>query len=85
MLPTDPIGAGVEAGDAAVVVGDLSGCRRPLRLSIVEAGDAAVVVGDGAVGLCGVLAAQRLGAERVVAMATTRTASTSPVSSERPT
>ena len=34
----------------------------------VEASDTAIVVGDGAVGLCGVLAAQRLGAERVVAM-----------------
>ncbi|MCU4800292.1 zinc-dependent alcohol dehydrogenase family protein [Halobacteria archaeon HArc-gm2] len=34
----------------------------------VEAGDTAVVVGDGAVGLCGVLAAKRLGAERIVAM-----------------
>ncbi|EMA49919.1 MULTISPECIES: zinc-dependent alcohol dehydrogenase family protein [Halococcus] len=34
----------------------------------VGAGDTAVVVGDGAVGLCGVLAAQRLGAERIVAM-----------------
>ncbi|MFC4448178.1 zinc-dependent alcohol dehydrogenase family protein [Halorussus aquaticus] len=34
----------------------------------VEAGDTVVVVGDGAVGLCGVLAAKRLGAERIVAM-----------------
>jgi alcohol dehydrogenase len=34
----------------------------------VEAGDTAVVVGDGAVGLCGVLAADRLGAERIIAM-----------------
>jgi len=34
----------------------------------VEAGDTAVVIGDGAVGLCGVLAAKRLGAERIVAM-----------------
>jgi alcohol dehydrogenase len=34
----------------------------------VEAGDTAVVIGDGAVGLCGVLAAQRLGAERVIAV-----------------
>ena len=34
----------------------------------VEAGETAVVVGDGAVGLCGVLAAARLGAERVVAV-----------------
>jgi alcohol dehydrogenase len=34
----------------------------------VEAGDTAVVVGDGAVGLCGVLACRRLGAERIIAM-----------------
>jgi len=34
----------------------------------VGEGDTAVVIGDGAVGLCGVLAAQRLGAERVIAM-----------------
>ena len=34
----------------------------------VEAGETAIVVGDGAVGLCGVLAAKRLGAERVIAM-----------------
>jgi hypothetical protein len=34
----------------------------------VRQGTTVVVVGDGAVGLCGVLAAHRLGAERVVAM-----------------
>jgi len=34
----------------------------------VDAGDTCVVVGDGAVGLCAVLAARRLGAERIVAM-----------------
>jgi threonine dehydrogenase-like Zn-dependent dehydrogenase len=34
----------------------------------VREGDTVVVVGDGAVGLCGVLAAQRMGAERVIAM-----------------
>ncbi len=34
----------------------------------VGAGDTCVVVGDGAVGLCGVLAARRLGAERIVAV-----------------
>lgn len=34
----------------------------------VRPGGTAVVVGDGAVGLCGVLAARQLGAERVVAM-----------------
>jgi len=34
----------------------------------VTAGMTVVVVGDGAVGLCGVLAAQQLGAERIIAM-----------------
>ncbi|ELZ28468.1 alcohol dehydrogenase [Halogeometricum pallidum JCM 14848] len=34
----------------------------------VEAGSTCAVVGDGAVGLCGVLAARRLGAERIIAV-----------------
>lgn len=34
----------------------------------VEPGGPAVVIGDGAVGLCGVMAARRLGAERVIAV-----------------
>jgi threonine dehydrogenase-like Zn-dependent dehydrogenase len=34
----------------------------------VAPGDVVAVVGDGAVGLCGVLAAKRLGAERIIAM-----------------
>jgi threonine dehydrogenase-like Zn-dependent dehydrogenase len=34
----------------------------------VKQGGTAVVIGDGAVGLCGVLAASQLGAERVIAM-----------------
>ncbi len=34
----------------------------------VEPGDTVVVVGDGAVGLCGVIAASRMGADRVIAM-----------------
>ncbi|QGN08276.1 IMP dehydrogenase [Halorhabdus sp. CBA1104] len=34
----------------------------------VSPGDTVVVVGDGAVGLCGVLAARRLGAQRIIAM-----------------
>ena len=34
----------------------------------VGEGDTCIVVGDGAVGLCGVLAAGRLGAERIIAM-----------------
>ncbi len=38
------------------------------RAAGVGPGSSVVVVGDGAVGLCGVLAAGRLGAERVIAM-----------------
>jgi threonine dehydrogenase-like Zn-dependent dehydrogenase len=38
------------------------------RAARVKAGDTVVVVGDGAVGLCGVLAASRMGAERIVAL-----------------
>ncbi len=38
------------------------------RASGVAEGDTVVVVGDGAVGLCGVLAASRMGAERVIVM-----------------
>ncbi|MFG2141084.1 zinc-dependent alcohol dehydrogenase family protein [Streptomyces sp. NPDC048650] len=34
----------------------------------VRPGDTVAVVGDGAVGLCGVLAAQRLGADRIIAL-----------------
>ena len=34
----------------------------------VKPGTTVAVVGDGAVGLCGVLAASELGAERVIAM-----------------
>ncbi len=34
----------------------------------VGEGDTVIVIGDGAVGLCGVLAARRLGAERIIAM-----------------
>jgi threonine dehydrogenase-like Zn-dependent dehydrogenase len=34
----------------------------------VKGGDTVAVVGDGAVGLCGVLAAKRLGAERIIAL-----------------
>ena len=38
------------------------------RSARVKQGDTVVVVGDGAVGLCGVLAATRMGAERIVAL-----------------
>ena len=39
-----------------------------VKAARVSEGDTVVVVGDGVVGLSGVLAASRMGAERVVAM-----------------
>lgn len=38
------------------------------RVANVKTGDTVVVVGDGAVGLCGVIAAQMRGAKRIIAM-----------------
>lgn len=38
------------------------------RVARVTAGATAAVIGDGAVGLCGVIAAKRLGAERIIMM-----------------
>ena len=53
LLPlTDVMGTGHHAAESAGV----------------GEGDTCVVIGDGAVGLCGVLAARRLGAERIIAL-----------------
>ena len=38
------------------------------RAAAVKPGGTVAVVGDGAVGLCGVIAAKELGAERIIAM-----------------
>jgi threonine dehydrogenase-like Zn-dependent dehydrogenase len=38
------------------------------RLAAVRRGGTVVIIGDGAVGLCGVLAARRLGAERIIVL-----------------
>jgi len=51
----------------------------------VKPGTTVAVVGDGAVGLCGVLAASKLGAERVIAMSRPSRVSSSPRSSAPPT
>jgi threonine dehydrogenase-like Zn-dependent dehydrogenase len=60
--------------DAALVpsllaLSDVMGTGHHAALAAgVRPGSTVVVVGDGAVGLCGVLAARRLGAERIIAM-----------------
>jgi threonine dehydrogenase-like Zn-dependent dehydrogenase len=62
------------APDAALIpslltLADVMGTGHHAALSAgVTAGSTVVVVGDGAVGLCAVLAAKRLGASRIVAM-----------------
>jgi len=58
-----------DALEAILPLTDVMGTGHHAAVSAgVGAGDTCVVVGDGAVGLCGVLAARRLGAERIVAM-----------------
>jgi threonine dehydrogenase-like Zn-dependent dehydrogenase len=54
---------------AVLALSDVMGTGHHAALAAgVKPGDTVVVVGDGAVGLCGVLAAHRLGAERIIAM-----------------
>jgi len=55
--------------EALLPLTDVMGTGHHAAISAgVDAGDTCIVVGDGAVGLCAVLAARRLGAERIVAM-----------------
>ena len=58
-----------ETLEAVLPLTDVMGTGHHAAVSAgVGEGDTCIVVGDGAVGLCGVLAARRLGAERIVAM-----------------
>jgi alcohol dehydrogenase len=58
-----------ETLEALLPLTDVMGTGHHAAVSAdVSAGDTAVVVGDGAVGLCGVLASKRLGAERIIAV-----------------
>jgi threonine dehydrogenase-like Zn-dependent dehydrogenase len=62
-----PIEAGMEAD--LLALSDVMGTGHHAAVSAgVRAGSSVVVVGDGAVGLCAVLAAHRLGARRIIAM-----------------
>jgi len=58
-----------ETLEALLPLTDVMGTGHHAAVSAdVSPGDTAVVVGDGAVGLCGVLASKRLGAERIIAV-----------------
>ncbi|MFG1608087.1 zinc-binding dehydrogenase [Actinoplanes sp. NPDC049265] len=64
---------GAEADDALLAslltLSDVMGTgHHAAVVSGVKAGDTVVVVGDGAVGLCGVIAAARRGAERIIVL-----------------
>ena len=60
---------GVEFVPSLLAVSDVMGTGWYAAVAAdVRTGSTAVVVGDGAVGLCGVLAAKALGAERIIAM-----------------
>ena len=62
-------GTGRHARIQLLTLSDVMGTGHHAAVSAeVRAGSTVVVVGDGAVGLCAVLAAARLGAERIVAM-----------------
>jgi alcohol dehydrogenase len=68
-LPDDvDLGDPVLARACATLTDVLGTGHHAARSSGIGPGGTAVVVGDGAVGLCGVLAARRLGAERIVVM-----------------
>ncbi|TFD73407.1 zinc-dependent alcohol dehydrogenase family protein [Cryobacterium fucosi] len=64
--PTQPTDAQVPG---LLTLADVMGTGHHAALSAgVTTGSTVVVVGDGAVGLCGIIAAKRLGASRIVAM-----------------
>jgi threonine dehydrogenase-like Zn-dependent dehydrogenase len=68
-----PVPGGSEVDDALIPallsLSDVMGTGHHAALAArVRAGSTVAVVGDGAVGLCAVLAARRLGAEQVIAM-----------------
>jgi threonine dehydrogenase-like Zn-dependent dehydrogenase len=62
-----PEGTAAELAPALLALSDVMSTGHHAALSArVTPGSTAAVVGDGAVGLCGVLAAKRLGAERII-------------------
>ena len=68
-LVATPTAPAQELVPSLLALADVMGTGHHAAVSArVGPGSTVVVVGDGAVGLCGVLAARRLGAERVVAM-----------------
>ncbi len=64
-----PVGRDDALMPSLLTLSDVMGTgHHAARAARVAPGKTAVVIGDGAVGLCGVIAAKRLGAERVILM-----------------
>ena len=64
-----PSGLGDDLMPSLLTLSDVMGTGHHAAIAArVAAGHSVAVVGDGAVGLCGVIAAKRLGAERIVLM-----------------
>jgi threonine dehydrogenase-like Zn-dependent dehydrogenase len=64
-----PVGADDALMPSLLTLADVMGTgHHAARTAKVEKGKRAAVIGDGAVGLCGVIAAKRLGAEQIIIM-----------------
>jgi threonine dehydrogenase-like Zn-dependent dehydrogenase len=64
-----PVGADDALMPSLLTLSDVMGTgHHAARAARVEPGKTAAVVGDGAVGLCGVIAAKRLGAEQIIVL-----------------
>jgi threonine dehydrogenase-like Zn-dependent dehydrogenase len=64
-----PVGEDHELVPSLLTLSDVMGTgHHAAVVAGVKPGDAVAVVGDGAVGLCGVIAAKRLGAEQIIIM-----------------
>ena len=64
-----PVGVDDALMASLLTLSDVMGTGPPAaRVANVREGSRVVVIGDGAVGLCGVLAARRLGAEQIIIM-----------------
>lgn len=69
LFPLDGIGEDHALMPSLLTLSDVLGTgHHAAVVAGVRAGDTVAVVGDGAVGLCGVIAAKRLGAEQIVVM-----------------
>ncbi len=81
-----PAGADKALMPSLLTLSDVMGTGHHAALAArVGPGKTAAVVGDGAVGLCGVIAARRLGAERIILLGAIPTGSPWRASSARPT